>query len=71
MTLFAQPNDKQCFIACSQEKVQAGMCLCISGINAPVFPNIPSPTKEHKCKFEYNKYFNDYVCSCGEIKGLQ
>ena len=66
MTFIPQQQEKNCFVACSEDKVNAGLCDCINRMRNQALrqpPVIGSVCRCKKCNCEIKNDIGDGLCA--------
>lgn len=55
MTLIPRQEEKNCFIACSEDKVKQGHCDCVNRMQNQAFniPHVVGQSEQLKCHHQY------------------
>jgi hypothetical protein len=70
MTLLPKQQQKNCFIACNSEKINAGLCDCVN-IMRNKFLNNKNSNEECVHDYKLDTIKNDILCTkCGLSKYL-
>jgi hypothetical protein len=56
MTFIPQQQDKACFVACSEDKVNSGICDCVNRMEITPLAPMTEPVRIFKCPCDGRKY---------------